>query len=91
MRGNTSKMKQTERELITKQTLISTLIDEHPEVQEILLEYGLHCAGCSFSEFDTLEDGALMHGLDDEDLDLMIRDVNEVVGKKIKGSITTFK
>ena len=68
--------------IITKNTLISALIDEHPEVQEILMEYGLHCAGCHFSEFDTLEDGALMHGLDDEDMDLMIRDVNEIVGKK---------
>ena len=36
----------------------------------------------SFSEFDTLEDGAMMHGLDDEDMDLMIKDVNEIVGKK---------
>jgi hybrid cluster-associated redox disulfide protein len=68
--------------IITRKTLISALMDEHPEVQEILLEYGLHCTNCAFSEFDTLSDGALMHGLDDEDMDLMIRDVNEIVGKK---------
>ena len=69
---------------ITKNNLISALIEKHPEVQEILMEYGLHCAGCSFSEFDTLEDGAMMHGLNDEDVDLMIRDVNEVVVKKVE-------
>ncbi|MEK6913021.1 MAG: DUF1858 domain-containing protein [Nanoarchaeota archaeon] len=73
-------MKQSQ--IITKDTPVKELIDEHPEVQEILMEYGLHCAGCSFSEFDTLEDGAMMHGLDDEDMDLMIKDVNEIVGKK---------
>lgn len=73
-------MKQSQ--IITKDTPVKELIDEHPDVQEILMEYGLHCAGCSFSEFDTLEDGAMMHGLDDEDMDLMIKDVNEIVGKK---------
>lgn len=73
-------MKQAQ--IITKETPISGLIDEHPEVQEILMEYGLHCAGCHFSEFDTLEDGAMMHGLSDENVDLMIRDVNETVAKE---------
>jgi hydroxylamine reductase len=75
-------MKQVQAKIITKETPISKLIDEHPDVQEILMEYGLHCAGCSFSEFDTLEDGATMHGLSDEDVNLMVKDVNEIVGKK---------
>ena len=65
--------------MITKETLISKLIDEHPDVAEILMSYGLHCVGCHFSEFDTLEDGAMVHGLDDKDIELMVKDVNEVV------------
>ncbi|MBS3086078.1 DUF1858 domain-containing protein [Candidatus Pacearchaeota archaeon] len=69
---------------ITKQTPIKELIEAHPETQEILMSYGLHCVGCHFSEFDTLEDGAMLHGLSDEDIDLMVKDVNEVVGKKEK-------
>jgi len=67
---------------ITKKTPINHLIEKHPEVTEILMGYGLHCVGCHFSEFDTLEDGAMMHGLSDEDVELMLKDVNEVVGKK---------
>lgn len=67
---------------ISKETPISALIQEHPEVEEILMSYGLHCVGCHFSEFDTLEDGAMMHGLSDEDIELMIKDVNAVVEKK---------
>ena len=75
-------MKQSQ--IITKDTPVKELIDEHPDVQEILMEYGLHCAGCSFSEFDTLEDGAMIHGLDDEDVGMIIKDVNSVISKKRK-------
>lgn len=67
---------------ITKQTPINSLLEKHPEVAEILMGYGLHCVGCHFSELDTLEDGAMMHGLSDEDVELMIKDVNSVVGRK---------
>ena len=73
-------MKQTQ--IITKETPIKNLIDEHPDVSEILMEYGLHCVNCHFSEFDSLEDGALMHGLSDGDMDLMLRDVNAIIAKK---------
>ena len=66
---------------ITKDTPIKSLIENHPETQEILMSYGLHCVGCHFSEFDTLDDGAMMHGLSDEDIELMLKDVNEVVEK----------
>ena len=66
---------------ITKETPIKELIENHPEVEEILMGYGLHCVGCHFSEFDTLEDGAMMHGLSNEDIELMLKDVNEVVGE----------
>lgn len=67
---------------ITKETLVKSLIEKHPEAEEILMSYGLHCVGCHFSEFDTLDDGAAMHGLSDEEIEGMIKDVNEVVGKK---------
>ena len=69
-------------ETITKDTLIKSLIENHPETHEILMSYGLHCVGCHFSEFDTIEDGSMMHGLSDEDTDAIVRDVNEIVGKK---------
>jgi len=76
----------SESKIITKQTPIKALIENHPETQEILMSYGLHCAGCHFSDMDTLEDGAMMHGLTDEDIELMIKDVNKVVEEKKIGS-----
>ncbi|HKZ33813.1 MAG TPA: DUF1858 domain-containing protein [Candidatus Nanoarchaeia archaeon] len=68
---------------ITKTTLINDLLEKNPEVAEILMAYGLHCVGCHFSDLDTLEDGAMMHGISDEEIGLMIKDVNKVVKKKV--------
>ena len=72
----------SEPKIITKQTPINHLIENYPEAAEILMGYGLHCVGCHFSSFDTLEDGAMMHGLSDEDVELMLKDVNSVLQKK---------
>ena len=67
---------------ITKDILINDLIEKHPEVAEILMGYGLHCAGCHFSNEDTLELGAKIHGLNDEAIIMMVKDVNSVALEK---------
>jgi len=68
---------------ITKGTLINDLLEKNPDVAEILMAYGLHCVNCHFSEFDTIEDGAMVHGLNDEEIEFMIKDVNKIIGDKI--------
>ncbi|MGA2130059.1 MAG: DUF1858 domain-containing protein [Candidatus Pacearchaeota archaeon] len=70
---------------ITRQTPINPLIEQHPEAIEILISYGLHCIGCHFSEFDTLENGAMMHGMSDEEIGMMLKDVNKVISNKKNG------
>ncbi len=72
---------------ITKETLINELIEKHPNIAEILMSYGLHCAGCHFSEFDTLETGAEIHGLGNEDIEMMLKDVNEIINENDKPNI----
>ena len=67
---------------ITKDILINELIEKHPEVAQILMGYGLHCAGCHFSNEDTLELGARIHGIDDETIGMIVKDVNMVVKEK---------
>jgi len=64
---------------ITKQTPIKKLLAEHSESAEILMEYGLQCINCHFSEFDTLSDSAKIHGLSDEDVELIIKDINKTI------------
>jgi hybrid cluster-associated redox disulfide protein len=46
---------------------------------EILLDYGLHCVGCFASSFDTLEAGAMIHGILEEELEEMVTRINEVI------------
>lgn len=72
---------------ITKDILINELIEKHPEVAEILMGYGLHCAGCHFSDQDNLEDGAKIHGLNQEAIEMILKDVNQI----IKNASTTLK
>ena len=76
-----------EQQQITRETLINNLLDKNPELAEILMSYGLHCAGCHFSEFDTLETGSEIHGLGDEDIEMMLKDVNEIINKNDKPNI----
>ena len=48
------------------------LVEKYPNVIPVLMGYGLHCVGCNFSQFDTLENGAKIHGIDEEEFELML-------------------
>ena len=63
--------------------LISELADSYPEVALFLTtEYGFHCVGCFASQFDTLENGARIHGIEGEDFEEMMASVLEIAQKE---------
>ena len=64
---------------VTKETPVMDALTKYPEIVPILMGYGLHCVGCHFASFDTLERGAKMHGIDDETIDMMIKDSNLII------------
>ena len=68
--------------VITKFDRVNIITEECPRVAELLAEYGIHCAGCFFSENDTLETGGQMHGLSDTELDEMIMEINGELEKE---------
>ena len=72
------------KKLITKDMVLAEVIIEHPEIAPILTGYGLHCVGCHFSSIDTIESGAKIHGLTDEVIDMMVKDVNAIVFESVK-------
>ena len=76
---------------ITKNTPINSLLEKHPEAAEILMAYGLHCVGCHFSELDTIGDASVMHGMSDKEIEMMIKDVNKIAGRKIAVNDKIFK
>jgi len=68
---------------------ISELLSKYPELSDVLVqEYGLHCVNCYISDFDTLREGASIHGIEDVFFEDMIKDledrINSVNSKPIK-------
>lgn len=70
--------KGSKKQLITKDMNLGEVIYKHPAVAEVLLDYGLHCVGCFASSFDTIEEGAKIHKISDEEINEMIERINEV-------------
>jgi len=64
---------------ITRSKNIAELITEHPEVSEVLMAFGLNCVMCYASQYDTLEEGAKVHQMSDEEIDEMIEEINQVI------------
>jgi len=54
--------------LITKQTTIEEIISSCPETVKFFNDLQMSCGSCFAVKFDTLENGALMHGMDVNDL-----------------------
>ncbi|HEY8363918.1 MAG TPA: DUF1858 domain-containing protein [Tissierellaceae bacterium] len=49
---------------ITKDMLIGEIIRKKPESVEILIRFGMGCVGCPSSQMETLEEAAMVHGMD---------------------------
>ena len=53
---------------ITKDTVIGELIRNKPEAVEILMQFGMGCVGWPASQMESLEEAAMVHGLDLDEL-----------------------
>jgi hybrid cluster-associated redox disulfide protein len=59
---------------------IADLAEMYPEIVDVLVyDYGFHCVGCFVSEFETLIEGAEVHGIIGEDFDKLINEINEKI------------
>ena len=65
---------------VTKDMLIGQLITLDPNIAPILMRAGMHCLGCPSSQMESLEEAAMVHGLDCEALMEDITDYLESVG-----------
>ncbi|KKK65767.1 hypothetical protein LCGC14_2970810 [marine sediment metagenome] len=70
--------------LITKDTILMEAIEKYPGIAVVLTGYGLHCVGCHFSNMDTIKSGAKIHGLSDEEIEFMLKDVNKIALESVK-------
>lgn len=53
---------------ITKEMTIGEILRANPEVAPILMEAGMHCLGCPSAQGESLEEAAMVHGMDINDL-----------------------
>ena len=53
---------------ITKEMTIGELLMTNADAAPVLLEAGMHCLGCPASQAESLEEAAMVHGIDLEAL-----------------------
>jgi iron-sulfur cluster assembly accessory protein len=67
---------------ISRNMTIGELVQQYPSVVEVLLDEGVHCVGCGASYFETIEQGLAGHGKSDEEIDDVVKRLNEAIPKE---------
>lgn len=49
---------------ITKDMTIGEILRTNPKVAPVLMEAGMHCLGCPSAQAESLEEAAMVHGMD---------------------------
>ncbi len=53
---------------INKDMTIGEILRINPNVAPVLMEAGMHCLGCPSAQAESLEEAAMVHGMDINDL-----------------------
>ena len=64
---------------ITKEMTIGELLRVDQDVIPILMEVGMHCFGCPSAQAESIEDAAMVHGID---ADLLVEKLNAFIASK---------
>ena len=62
---------------VSKDMLIGQLLQIDANIAPILMRAGMHCLGCPSSQMESLEEAAMVHGLD---LDVLVNHLNDFLG-----------
>ena len=63
---------------VSKDMLIGQLLQVDPNIAPILMRAGMHCLGCPSSQMESLEEAAVVHGLD---ADVLVNQINDFLGE----------
>ena len=74
--------KKKDRGIITKNMLISEVIEKYPKTIPVLINSGLHCIGCNISAFETLEQGLKVHGYSKKKIYNIVKKLNSILKRK---------
>ena len=67
----------TINQLITKDITIGDIVTKYPGTVEVMLNHGLHCIGCHVNPMETIEQGALSHGMNKKEFESMLSEINK--------------
>lgn len=59
--------------MVNKDMTIGEVLNINMDIAPILMEIGMHCLGCPASQGETLEEAAMVHGID---ADLLVEKIN---------------
>ena len=59
--------------MVTKEMTIGEMLNINMDIAPILMEIGMHCLGCPASQGESLEEAAMVHGID---ADLLVEKIN---------------
>jgi hybrid cluster-associated redox disulfide protein len=63
--------------VIKKEMPIGEVVKNHPETIPVFMQHGLHCLGCAIATFESIAEGATVHGID---VEALVADLNAVAG-----------
>ncbi|MDI9461428.1 MAG: DUF1858 domain-containing protein [Saccharofermentanales bacterium] len=63
---------------VTKDMLVSDIIEQDQNLAGVFFAYGLYCLGCVMARHETLEQACQVHGIDAAAL---VRDLNQYLEK----------
>ena len=64
---------------INKDMIIADMLKIDPGIAAILMASGMHCIGCPSAQGETLDEAAMVHGMNEDEL---VVNVNEYLAKK---------
>ena len=68
------------RAQVNKSTMIGELLQIDQNIAPILLNIGMHCLGCPSSQMETIEEAAMVHGIDP---DALVKEINDFLAKDL--------
>lgn len=65
---------------VTKSTMIGELLQIDANIAPVLLNIGMHCLGCPSSQMETIEEAAMVHGIEP---DALVNEINSFLEKDL--------
>lgn len=60
---------------ITREMTIGEILSVNPDIAPVLLNAGMHCLGCPSAQGESLEEAAMVHGIDIDELMSVIEEM----------------